>query len=541
MLMNLPLVLDLAIGLTFIYLILSLLASELQELLSTILQWRAKHLKEAIETLFAGGEQDSEVELQAKEWVNRIYHDPLLKNINQEAKGLVSRAFRRITWAISGLYQILTRREGVFGQHSSGPSYIAPDTFATTFIETLGISHLVDRLVQTRLAAFSQKVLQGMQRLANQAQPPLDLSQDRAFQILVDDFAAIVQGFQQNEARLLTCVDRMADALEMYYKSYGDPPEANLARFIERVKSLKLALFGPKNERAIVSGGLQPSLAEIVEAMDTKSRIHAEIRATFAEPDAATYQDIQTLLNSIPAPLKQSFRILARRAQTRAQESTHELQQLRDELALWFDRSMTRASGVYKRNAKGVAIILGFLLAIGSNSDTFHIFSRLSSDQALRQVVTARAIELAPRTSMKEVTAEELAALKEKTNQVLQELAMPMSWTPSNVAQQLSCQSHPVPLTPATAPQSEWASFIQACLPGQPISGQEFVPFKILEAMVYHPGPALKLLLGWLISGIAISMGSPFWFDLMSKVINVRNTGSKPAPIEPDDRTSRSA
>lgn len=538
--MNLPLVLDLAIGLTFIYLILSLLASELQELLSTILQWRAKHLKDAIETLVAGGSPNSEVELQAKELVNRIYHDPLLENINQEAKGLVSRAFRRITWAISGLYQIITKREGIFGQRSSGPSYIAPDTFATTFIETLGISSLVDRLVQRRLEAFSQKILQGIQRLANQAQPPIDLTQERAFQILVDDLADVVQSFKQNEARLLTCIDRMADALEMYGKSYLEHPDANLVSFIERVHVLKLALFGPKNERAIVSGGLQPSLAEIVDATDTGSRIHAEIRATFAEPDGATYQELQTLLNNIPAPLKHSFRILARRAQTRAQESTHELQQLRDELALWFDRSMTRASGVYKRNAKGVAIILGFLLAIGSNSDTFHIFSRLSSDPALRQVVTARAIESTPRTSMKELTVEELAALKETTNQVLQDLAMPISWSPNNVAQQLSCQSHPAPLPASTSAQSEWASFIQACLPGQPISGQEFVPFKILEAMLHHPGPTLKLLLGWLISGIAISMGSPFWFDLMSKVINVRNTGSKPASIEPDDRTSRS-
>ena len=53
--MSLPLVLDVAIGLAFIYLILSLLASEIQELLTTLLQWRAKHLKDSIEVLLAGG------------------------------------------------------------------------------------------------------------------------------------------------------------------------------------------------------------------------------------------------------------------------------------------------------------------------------------------------------------------------------------------------------------------------------------------------------------------------------------------------------
>ncbi|MEH1803369.1 MAG: hypothetical protein V7L13_30240 [Nostoc sp.] len=55
--MNLPVVVDITLGLVFIYLILSLLASEIQELIATFLQWRAKHLKKSIELLLAGGSQ----------------------------------------------------------------------------------------------------------------------------------------------------------------------------------------------------------------------------------------------------------------------------------------------------------------------------------------------------------------------------------------------------------------------------------------------------------------------------------------------------
>jgi hypothetical protein len=29
------------------------------------------------------------------------------------------------------------------------------------------------------------------------------------------------------------------------------------------------------------------------------------------------------------------------------------------------------------------------------------------------------------------------------------------------------------------------------------------------------------------VSGIAIAMGAPFWFDLLGKVMNVRNAGKK--------------
>jgi hypothetical protein len=41
--MYLPYILDVTMGLIFIYLVLSLLASEIQELMATVLKWRAVH------------------------------------------------------------------------------------------------------------------------------------------------------------------------------------------------------------------------------------------------------------------------------------------------------------------------------------------------------------------------------------------------------------------------------------------------------------------------------------------------------------------
>ena len=52
--MNIPVILDIIIGLIFIYVTLSLLASEIQELIATIMQWRAAHLKKSIEVLISG-------------------------------------------------------------------------------------------------------------------------------------------------------------------------------------------------------------------------------------------------------------------------------------------------------------------------------------------------------------------------------------------------------------------------------------------------------------------------------------------------------
>ena len=43
-----------------------------------------------------------------------------------------------------------------------------------------------------------------------------------------------------------------------------------------------------------------------------------------------------------------------------------------------------RATGVYKRNAKAVALLIGIGTAIAINADSFHIATRLVQDPALR-------------------------------------------------------------------------------------------------------------------------------------------------------------
>jgi hypothetical protein len=50
------------------------------------------------------------------------------------------------------------------------------------------------------------------------------------------------------------------------------------------------------------------------------------------------------------------------------------------------------------------------------------------------------------------------------------------------------------------------------------------------------PVPYIRRVLGWIISGLAISMGSSFWFDLLSKVVNIRNAGK---PSFPPSNNSR--
>lgn len=636
--MNLPFILNLLISVVFIYLILSLLASEIQELITTLLQWRAKHLKDSIESLLSGGSSQEARKVNAL--MNSIYNDPLIKNINQEAHGVVSTGFRAIT-------QVLFpgNRKGSFGTNqSTGPSYIEPETFSTVILDAMGVNHLTDKLVEIRLEKFSQRIIGDVvivgdrieaappatieseasnttsyatsSKVSNAASKPspiagdiwsravslgIDLGNDDRFYHLVESFASIQSDYRNRLAKLSTSIERMAESLDYFLSSYPENSDDRVRTFVDRVKLDKLNLFGPNNERAWITGGLEPTVSDISSLVDKGSSLHREVKArydnlraegealqarvlsrkanylqqcsgltadslTIHQPseedeqaclgsalneltpeefriyqDYQIYQRVDRTLDHLPTALKESLGILARRAQNRTNQASNTVQQFQTEVATWFDRSMGRTSGVYKRNAKGVALIIGLLIAMFTNSDTFHIFSRVSSDDSLRKVITDRASQVVPSNSPSGSNTNtsirrDLNDLKDQTQEVLSDIPLPITWNPRNLSQQLDC-----PYEPKTddlkagqdkiyslLTQDQWNDLYRACLGVQTVPENTPLPMQVIQMIGAKPLGFLRMLSGWWISGVAIAMGAPFWFDLLGKIVNVRNAGTKP-------------
>ncbi|MGH2414365.1 MAG: hypothetical protein ACRDEA_11895 [Microcystaceae cyanobacterium] len=90
------------------------------------------------------------------------------------------------------------------------------------------------------------------------------------------------------------------------------------------------------------------------------------------------------------------------------------------------DRSMSRASGVYKRNTKGVAILIGLILVAVTNVDAGFIIDRLSNDENLRNVVTEKAISIDSATDLEEI--------RKKTNKARNSGGKPPSTENQSVA-----------------------------------------------------------------------------------------------------------
>jgi hypothetical protein len=516
--MNLPLILDLSIGLIFIYLILSLLSSEIHEIITTLLQWRAEHLKKSIEGLLAGG--GSEIDDRVKQFTDQLYDDPLIKSLNQEARGVIAPFFRKITQVIGNGYRKITGLRNTFGKKNSAPSYIPSETFATTLLGALRIESLYQKLAESRFKKFSEErfktsIYQILTALRDSKANELLL--DREFATLEAKIDEILEDFRTQKAGLETTFDRFANQLK-WFRSQAREVFPNSDHVVEifsyRLAGLQEAFFENEQERSVLLTDLKPTMIGVMEEFQKIYEVYHLIRSVenqneyvletilkklplqkrerliqlqdtfhlFVELNAELKQgnvNYEEVLEKLPPYIQECLPLLAQRAQAKINRAESTVKQFQIEVESWFDRSMERASGVYKRNAKGVAMIVGFLIAMTANADTFHIVSRLSRDNVLRSTIAASASQIVTTTS-------DISQMRDEVDRALTGITLPIGWNPTNLQQQ----------------QQEAATWLF---------------------------PPMRRFIGWLISGIAISMGARFWFDILSKVMRVKNTGSMQA------------
>jgi hypothetical protein len=171
-------------------------------------------------------------------------------------------------------------------------------------------------------------------------------------------------------------------------------------------------------------------------------------------------------------------------------DSAHgDLGQAQINIEHWFDDTMERVSGWYKRTAQKLIFGAGLLLCLALNADTFQIAKELWSDQSLRNAVVAQATErIREGGAVRPVSGGSAEAATADVRSISEELQpLPLGW-------------------------------------GRAATG-------VRGTIDIWPSVLLKLL-GILVTSFAILMGAPFWFDLLNRVINLRTSGSPPAPSQ---------
>lgn len=159
-------------------------------------------------------------------------------------------------------------------------------------------------------------------------------------------------------------------------------------------------------------------------------------------------------------------------------KSDANIDDIRGNLQTWFDTSMERISGWYKRRLQIISIVVASILTIGLNVDTFAIGQALWEDPDLRTAISTNA-----------------ATVVEKCKGEDSLGACEFFEDPKNIRGNL--MKFPV----------GWP---------EPTNGHTL------------NWPSISKILGWLITALAVSLGAPFWFDMLDKLNSVRSAGIKP-------------
>jgi|GEM_PF-1521501 hypothetical protein len=714
--MNLPFIVDVAIGLVLIYLILSLLSSEIQEILATILQWRAAHLKKSIEILLMGDgtvhgdylklakqgifqtpaevaqhavrflpdsdfnkqtiqdliqaqlavlkgtaeertaaivealdskglvsgdgvtEAGSTIPIKselarrlqdallveelyrAKAVTQKIYNDPLIRNISQNAREGFEGLIRGITRSI-----VTTGRRNTTLDRGNEPSYIPSETFATTLLEILDLPQFTRRLTALNLKILVQDQIvsdieEAVKRYQSQGRSQeLNRFIDMGFNKFNDKLRLVINAFVNERISLEMALTLIRGELVEYVtnaqtvrKKLAASQETNRNRsiapedveafedFVNQLISVRQLVFyedpqGEYRNTDELIRQLQPSVSQVIKAfrsdlqdVNQKYRRFTEGGSLRSNPALQSgYQEIialydeirrdaQRIAQTLPFSVRASLNALAERAQINLTQAENQvklaqddLYQFKTEIEKWFNRSMERASGVYKRNAKGVGFLIGLTIALLVNADTVHIAQRLASSTTLRQALVSSAetvTQSCPRPVPSTPATPEAAPAASPELAPAPAVPVPEAVPPVPEAAPVAPPVEPVPVSRLFFEQPAYAQTEETPAEPDPNSNSENASVNCIEQAVEdvtglplgwgsenrsqqmnltdEGKPTdpnvwtqiwyqLKRIIGWIVSGLALSMGAAFWFEILSKLINVRNTGKRP-----DDRSA---
>jgi hypothetical protein len=208
-------------------------------------------------------------------------------------------------------------------------------------------------------------------------------------------------------------------------------------------------------------------------ARDKRTRIDRIEPSNFARalidvlvPDAGGTTSVDTWMAKleadpeVPEMLKQQLVPLVR-------EANDDFVTLRTNIETWFDGQMSRLTRGYRRRARYFTLAFGLVVAVACNVDAIDATRRLYRDDVTRAALVSEADAIADGCADK--VGDELATcLEEAGDDVSRGAALPVGWTNADLG--------------------------------------------------------VLSVLGWLIAGIAIAQGAPFWYDILKRTTTYRRS-----------------
>jgi hypothetical protein len=194
---------------------------------------------------------------------------------------------------------------------------------------------------------------------------------------------------------------------------------------------------------------------------------------------AGVTQDVAAIRTLIGRLDEQKYGNIKKSLLSLIDEAGNDLGKARANVEGWYNDAMDRVSGWYKRRTHVILIVIGLLAAFALNIDTIQITKALLYNDTLRASVATAAQEYAkshtaqPNTTGDPDAAQAATKIKTITADI-NSLGLPIGWNNGGF------------------PPDAYGTFLK--------------------------------LLGLILTGLAVSQGAPFWFDMLNKFIVIRST-----------------
>ncbi|MEM9848714.1 MAG: hypothetical protein AAF847_12540 [Bacteroidota bacterium] len=156
----------------------------------------------------------------------------------------------------------------------------------------------------------------------------------------------------------------------------------------------------------------------------------------------------------------------------------------------WYNNIMDRTSGWYKRQTQAILFGIGLTIAISFNVDVISIYNQLSSNPELALQIANQAQGFVVQQDRPQnydnsqsivLTGNELAEIRNLVKNDIASLESPLG-----------------------------------------------VGWSLVDREKMEVKDWLLKFGGWIVTSFGIMLGAPFWFDLLRKLVNIRNSGAKP-------------
>lgn len=190
-----------------------------------------------------------------------------------------------------------------------------------------------------------------------------------------------------------------------------------------------------------------------------------------------TLQDIRDRVSEVPNESVKTVLL------TLIDDAGGDLKKARENVERWYDDAMDRVAGWYKKKAQALIFVWALVVTVSVNADTILIATTLAHDATMRAALVAIA-EGQANQALPESTGQKVELIA-KISAETDKLGLPIGWS-------LDSKD---PKDPKSLPGPE--------------------------------GWVLKII-GLLLTTGAVSLGAPFWFDVLNKLVNVRSAGKQP-------------